>query len=65
MDILCNIVQCTRPPLSDVLMDSVFPVVVNTILASDDNSVLQVYMLKEQFDVTCHSTGPLICDWII
>ena len=42
MDILCNIVRCTQPPLSEPLLNSVFPVVVNTILASDDNSVLQV-----------------------
>ena len=42
MDILCNIIRCTQPPLSEPLLNSVFPVVVNTILASDDNSVLQV-----------------------
>ena len=42
MDILCNIIRCTQPPLSEALLNSVFPVVVNTILASDDNSVLQV-----------------------
>jgi len=41
MDILCNIIRCTQPPLSEPLLNSVFPVVVNTILASDDNSVLQ------------------------
>ena len=43
MDILCNIIRCTQPPLSEPLLNSVFPVVVNTILASDDNSVLQVW----------------------
>ena len=42
MDILGFIIQCTQPPLSEPLLNSVFPVVVNTILASDDNSVLQV-----------------------
>ena len=42
MDILGYIIQCTHPPLSEPLLNSVFPVVVNTILASDDNSVLQV-----------------------
>lgn len=42
MDILGYIIQCTQPPLSEPLLNSVFPVVVNTILASDDNSVLQV-----------------------
>lgn len=42
MDILCNIIRCTQPPLSEPLLNSVFPVVVSTILASDDNSVLQV-----------------------
>lgn len=42
MDILGHIIQCTQPPLSEPLLNSVFPVVVNTILASDDNSVLQV-----------------------
>ncbi|XP_029213390.2 importin-9-like isoform X1 [Acropora millepora] len=41
MDILGFIIQCTQPPLSEPLLNSVFPVVVNTILASDDNSVLQ------------------------
>ena len=44
MDILCYIIQCTHPPLSEPLLNSVFPVVVNTILASDDNSVLQVQL---------------------
>ena len=42
MDILGFIIQCTQPPLSEPLLNSVFPIVVNTILASDDNSVLQV-----------------------
>lgn len=41
MDILGYIIQCTQPPLSEPLLNTVFPVVVNTILASDDNSVLQ------------------------
>ena len=45
MDILVYIIQCTQPPLSEPLLNSVFPVVVNTILASDDNSVLQVHFV--------------------
>ena len=49
MDILCNIIRCTQPPLSEPLLNSVFPVVVNTILASDDNSVLQVRTWGQNF----------------
>ena len=45
MDILGYIIQCTQPPLSEPLLNTVFPVVVNTILASDDNSVLQVRLV--------------------
>lgn len=42
MDILGNMVKCGQPPLSEALLNNVFPVLVNTILASDDNAVLQV-----------------------
>lgn len=45
MDILGYIIQCTHPPFSETLLNSVFPMVVNTILASDDNSVLQVQLV--------------------
>ena len=43
MDILGYIIQCTQPPLSEPLLNTVFPVVINTILASDDNALLQVH----------------------
>ena len=55
MDILGYIIQCTQPPLSEPLLDSVFPVVVNTILASDDNPVLQV-----QVEAVCPPLSTLL-----
>ena len=48
MDILGYIIQCTQPPLSEPLLNTVFPVVINTILASDDNALLQVYFISFQ-----------------
>ena len=48
MDILGYIIQCTQPPLSEPLLNTVFPVVINTILASDDNALLQVYFISLQ-----------------
>ena len=46
MEILGYIIQCTQPPLAEPLLNTVFPVVINTILGSDDNALLQVYILS-------------------
>ena len=46
MDILGYIIKCTQPPLSEPLLNTVFPVVINTILASDDNALLQVHFMS-------------------
>lgn len=74
MDILCNIIRCTQPPLSDLLLNSVFPVVVKTILASDDNAVLQgggqclrafVYVSPEQMSAWRDSQGNSAISYVV
>lgn len=74
MDILGYIIQCTQPPLSEPLLDSVFPVVVNTILASDDNPVLQsggqclrafVFISPEQIIAWRDSQGTSAISYIV
>ena len=42
MDVLTNIVKYSEPPLSDMLLNNVFPLLVKIMLNSDDNSILQV-----------------------
>lgn len=42
MDVLTNIVKYSEPPLSDAMINTVFPLLVKLMLSSDDNSVLQV-----------------------
>ncbi|XP_066017141.1 importin-9 isoform X1 [Pocillopora verrucosa] len=74
MDILCNIIRCTQPPLSDLLLNSVFPVVVKTILGSDDNAVLQgggqclrafVYVSPEQMSAWRDSQGNSAISYVV
>lgn len=74
MDILGYIIQCTQPPFSEPLLNSVFPVVVNTILASDDNAVLQsgghclrafVYVSPEQIIAWRDAQGNSAISYIV
>ncbi|XP_073252649.1 importin-9-like [Porites lutea] len=74
MDILGYIIQCTQPPLSEPLLNTVFPVVINTILASDDNALLQsggqclrafVYVSPEQIIAWHDAQGNSAISYIV
>ncbi|XP_048589409.1 importin-9 [Nematostella vectensis] len=41
IDVLTNIIKFSEPPLSDLLLNNVFPVLIKILLNSDDNAVLQ------------------------
>lgn len=41
LDVLETIIKYSKPPLSSALIDSAFPAVINCVLRSEDNSVLQ------------------------